>query len=313
MKRAVITGAGGQDGYYMYKLLKARGYEILPIFHNALKLKNWVPNWRECDIANEQEFKPILDNFKPDEIYNFGANSNNLEAFNTPMELLDSNVRPVVTILDYLKYHKKTKFFQASSSLIFGANRNDGNMQYETTVKSPTTPYGASKLYAYNLIQTYKKHYGVFAVNGILFNHESPRRKEYFVIPKIIKRAIEIKNGTAEFLELGDLDIKRDWIHAEDVVKGAYLSLQFKEPRDWVVASGKSNSLRYVVDYVFNRLGLDYEKYVKTNPKFINKKQENNFTGGPYKAKKFLKWAPTHSLEEILDEIIEHYEELLSS
>jgi GDPmannose 4,6-dehydratase len=301
MRKAFVTGYSGQDGYYMANFLSERGYDV------------FAPERKLLDITS-QEFDKALIDYQPDEIYNFGGNSDNAEAFNSPEELLLANTLPVVKILNYQKKtEKETKFFQASSSLIFGTNSNEDGLQDLKTPMSPTTPYGASKLYAYNMIRTYRKHYNVFAVNGILYNHESPRRKEHFVLPKIVKGAIECKLRNRGRLTLGNLNSERDWIHAKDVVRGAYFSLQKPGPHDWIFCSGKFNSLKYVVEYVFGRLGLDWEKCVEIDRNLINKKQENNYLGNPFESNWELGWEPQYTLENILDELIEHYEKLLSS
>lgn len=302
MKKALVTGVDGQDGFYMVEYLKSLGtYE-----------KIYAPKKSSCNIASDK-FSQLLNDLKPDEIYNFGGNSNNLKAFDNPLDLIEDNVKPVITILQYLKDNKDSKFFQASSSLIFGDNSELFGVQTLNTKMAPTTPYGCSKLYAYNLIQTYKKHYGVFAVNGILYNHDSKRRKEHFILPKIVKGAIECKMRNRGRLTLGDLNSQRDWIHAKDVVRGAYLSLQYKSAQDFIFSSGKLTSLKYIVDYVFDKMGLIPEKCIEIDPSLINSKQENNYLGNSEKANRILEWKPEYSIEEILNELIEHYEKLLTS
>jgi len=306
MKTALVTGAYGQDGYYMVEYLRGKEEEYGHVY---------APKKENCDITSPF-FATLLKDLRPDEVYNFGGNSDNLKAFDYPIELLEANVKPVITILQYLKDNPKAKFFQASSSLIFGesVSLNDRGIPYQglNTPMNPTTPYGASKLYAYNLIQTYKKHYNVFAVNGILYNHESIRRKDHFVLPKIVKGAIECKMRNRGKLQLGDLNVKRDWIHAKDVVRGAYLSLQTPGPNDWIFCSGKFTSLQYVVEYVFNKMGLYWDKCIEINPDFINKKQENNYLGDPSRTEWGLGWKSNYTIEDILNELIDHYEKLLA-
>lgn len=308
--KALVTGAGGQDGFYIRELLEQKGYDVYPVYHHHSQINNTKKKYIVSDISNEHLFNQILYDIMPDEIYNFGGNSDNLNAFNKPLELLDTNVRPVVSILNFLKNNKNSKFFQASSSLIFGEHVNKKTyLQHVDTPKNPTTPYGSSKLYSYNLIETYKKHYGVFAVNGILYNHESIRRKEHFILPKIVKGALSCKYGFADKIVLGNIEIQRDWIHAKDAVNAAYKSLQYYEPRNWIISSGKFTHLKYVLEYVFNKLGLNYELFVESDQKFINNKQENNFLGDPSETSKLLKWEYFYEIEDILNELLEYYKE----
>ena len=304
MKRSLVLGSEGQDGYYMAEHLeKSGGYEIYKVDFN------YGPESISLDITDHLKFMSLLNEISPDEIYNFAGNSDNLEAFNSPMELLESNTKPVVTILDYIIKNKQDcRFLQASSSLIFGDSHEADNMQRIHTPKNPTTPYGCSKLYAYNLINTYRKHYGIFACNAILYNHESIRRRPHFLIPKIVIGAIECKKGTQKNLILGDLLAERDWLHAKDVVSVCHKILcQPCFPNDWIVSSGIEHSVRYVADYVFESFGMDYKDYVVSSPEFINKKQENNYAGDSSLTRRYLNWRTQYEFTDILDEIINFY------
>jgi GDPmannose 4,6-dehydratase len=302
--KVIITGSNGQDGYYMCEYLLKKGYDVIGIDKNGT---NDLPITQLVeDISNELRLKSILDVYSPDEIYNFGGNSNNLDAFDQAYDLLESNAKPIITILDYLREHKNCKLFQASSALIFGNDVDDDGMQRENTRKDPTTPYGAAKLYAFNMIQTYKIHYKIFAVNGILYNHESIRRKPNFLLPKVVKAAIDIKKGLTDTLELNDLHATRSWIHAKDVVDAAYKSLQQKDPFNYIICGNKLITVEYVVYYVFSKLTLDYHKYV-TIKKDFDSKQENNYLGENLFTRIHLNWQPTYCLEKILDELIDYY------
>jgi GDPmannose 4,6-dehydratase len=308
--KAVVTGSAGQDGFYMCKYLIKLGYEVFSIdIKYDEELKKLNVNHFILDITNVQDLNEFLKITKPDEIYNFGGNSNNLEAFNKPFDLLYANTIPIITILDYIKkYNNICRLFQASSSLIFGEEHELDQFQTLDTLKNPTTPYGCSKLYAYNIINTYRKHYNIFAINGILYNHESTRRKDHFIIPKIVKNAINIKHGIENTLEIGNIKNKRSWIHAKDVVDATYKSLQYNKAKDWIICGDSLESVEYVLEYVFKKLNLDYHKYIKTNFEYNNIKQENNYLGDNEETKKLLNWNINYSLENILDELIQYYE-----
>jgi GDPmannose 4,6-dehydratase len=301
MKIALVTGASGQDGHYMVEHLQSTNQ-----YQHVYGLVRGF-----CDLTTDF-FDEVLSDYKPDEIYNFAGNSDNARAFDDPYGLLNANTIPVIKILEYLKKSDKNpRFFQASSSLIFGEN-HEGGFQRLTTRMNPTTPYGASKLYSYNLIETYKKHYGVFAVNGILFNHESTRRKPHFVLPKIVKGLIEFKKSGKTF-ELGNIEAERDWTHAKDIVRGAYLSLQKDKPDNWIFARGNIRSIKDALEYISDKINVNWTEAIKTNPCFLNKRQENNYPGDIENTKEKLKWISEYSFEHILDELIQQYEELLSS
>lgn len=311
-KRAVVTGSVGQTGFYMKEYLLEKDYEILSIDKNVCDNHVYYENNMSvlCDISKNDQFIRLLEYFKPDEIYNFGGNSNNLEAFDDPFDLLESNTKPVITILNYIKDHKSCKFFQASSSLIFGDSFQEYSgieYQFTSTEKKPMTPYGCSKLYAYNMIETYRKHYGIFAVNGILYNHESIRRNPKFIIPKIVKTAIEIKKGITDKLVIGNLSSARPWLHAKDVVDAAYQSLQYSNARDYIICADKMHDIRMIVNYVFNHLELDYKDYVKTNDTFNSSVQENNYLGFNKETKIRLGWKINYTIKDILNELIKHY------
>lgn len=306
-RKAIVTGAAGQDGFYMCKFLYEKGYEVYAI-DKKYETNQYVKLFSILDVTDNTTLYLALDEIEPDEIYNFAGISDNLEAFEKPYDLLDANVKPVITILSYLKWHPTCKFFQASSSLIFGdsCEETDG-FQHVSTAKEPTTPYGCSKLYAYNMINTYRKHYGVFAVNGILYNHESPRRREYFLIPKIVKGAVECSKDKTKKLKIGDKNATRDWSHASDIVEVAYKSLQYKEAKDWIMCSNRMSTVEYILYYVFDKLGMDYRDHVEIDPTLINNKQENNHPGNSTYTKLHLNWEPKVSLENLLNEMIEHY------
>jgi len=308
MRKALVTGAAGQDGFYMCKFLLEKGYEVYAIdikYEDDLQ----APNLTHIafNLTDTIRLGAFLKNLKFDEIYNFGGNSDNLAAFDNPLELLYANTVPVVMFLDYLKKNPSTKLFQASSSLVYGNYSDIDLIQRISTSKHPTTPYGSSKLYAENMINTYRKHFNVFAVIGRLYNHESVRRNMHFLLPKIVKGAVDIKNGKIDFLELGDLQAKRTWIHAKDVINVAYLSMQRNTPDDYIICGDSMHTVEEVVNYVFNKLNIPVSK-VRTNTDLVNIKQENNYLGSNYWTKETLGWEIAYSLENILDELINFYD-----
>jgi len=307
--KVLVTGGAGQDGFYMCEYLVQRGYEVISIdIEYDEKLKSLGIDHFILNISDVQSLNEFLKTVKPNEIYNFGGNSDNLKAFDKPLDLLYANTIPIITMLDYIKnYNNTCKLFQASSSLIFGEEHELYQFQTLNTLKNPTTPYGCSKLYAYNIINTYRKYYNIFAINGILYNHESIRRKDHFIIPKIVKGAINIKRGIQSTLEIGNIKYERNWIHAKDVVDAAYKALNYNKAKDWIICGDSLEYVEYVLDYVFKKLNLDYHKYIKTNDKYNNIKQENNYLGDNKETKELLKWNITYSLENILDELIQYY------
>ena len=190
---------------------------------------------------------------------------------------------------------------------MFGNSKDSDGMQRESTPMHPVSPYGCSKLFSYSLIRNYRKAFNLFASNGILFNHESPRRATNFVTTKIVSTAIQIKRGNMKYLELGNLDSQRDWGHSKDYVKAMHLILKHNEADDFVISTGKTKSIRDFCNMIFSKLDMNYEDYVKINPKFIRPEELNYLCGDSSKAKKVLGWKPEYSFESMVDEILEHF------
>ena len=261
------------------------------------------------DILDKITLDDIIKKVKPNEIYHLAAQSHVGISFKSPFITTQIDYIGVVNILDAVRFNSpKSKFYNASTSEIYG-NINKNKILNEDSVKEPVSPYGISKLAAYHLTKIYRESYNLFACNGILFNHESPRRGLNFVTAKVIKGALEIKHQRKKFLELGNLDSMRDWGHAIDYVNAMWLILQQKKPQDFVVATGISKSVRDLCKLVFFKLGLgDYKKFIKINKRYLRPNELYHLRGNANKAKKILKWKANISFEDMIDEMIEKLE-----
>ena len=320
MKKAFITGIGGQDGSYLAEYLLELGYEVhgitrrnstpenqstrLDKFH--LKLHTYYG-----DLLDQGSIERLLDDIQPDEIYNLGAQSHVRISFDIPQFTVQSNALGVLNILEaYRRSCPNAKFYQASSSEMFGLSVEDNNSQKETTPMNPVSPYGCSKVFGYNIVRNYRRAYELHATNGILFNHESPRRGSNFVTSKVVKAAVRIKLGLQDNLELGNIDSYRDWGHSWDYVRAMHLMMQQDEPGDWVVATGKTHSVREMCDLVFKYLDLDYKDYVTQNPKFLRPEELPFLKGDPTKIKTELGWKPKYTFEMLMHEMCDHWLEV---
>ena len=317
-KTAFISGIGGQDGSYLAELLLKKNYRVFGILPRRSNPE--FQTFRIDHIINKLdiEYGDILDKItldhiikkvKPNEIYHLAAQSHVGISFKSPFITTQIDYIGVVNILDAVRFNSpKSKFYNASTSEIYG-NINNNKILNEDSVKEPVSPYGISKLAAYHLTRIYRESYNLFACNGILFNHESPRRGLNFVTAKVIKGALEIKHKKKKFLELGNLDSMRDWGHAIDYVNAMWLILQQKKPQDFVVATGISKSVRDLCKLVFFKLGLgDYKKFIKINKRYLRPNELYHLRGNANKAKKILKWKATISFEEMIDEMIQKLE-----
>ena len=229
-------------------------------------------------------------------------------SFSSPLTTSNITGLGVLRILETIRNtNSKIKFYQASSSEMFGNNIDDDGYQRETTPMDPVSPYGCSKVFAYNITKNYRNSYGMFISNGILFNHESPRRGTNFVTNKVVKTAVEIKIGLRNELILGNMDATRDWGHAKDYVEAMWLILQQDEPDDFICSTGISHSVKDLVEYVFNKLELNVEKYVKINDKYFRPEELKDLKGDNSKLIKKTKWSPKYTFESMLDEMIEYW------
>ena len=277
-KITLISGINGQDGSYLSEFLLEKGYEV----HGILKRNSVSENQTSRldnvydkvklhygDLLDMSSLISIIQKTLPDEIYNLAAQSHVKISFDQPIYTTNVTGLGTLNLLEAVKLIKPdTKIYQASSSEMFGNTIDDDGYQRETTQMNPVSPYGCAKVFSYNICRNYRNSYNMFISNGILFNHESPRRGTNFVTNKVCKEAVKIKLGLSEKLILGNLNATRDWGHAKDYVKAMWLILQEETPDDFVCSTGISHSVLDLVDYVFSKLGLNWEDYVETSEKF---------------------------------------------
>jgi len=316
MKTAFITGISGQDGSYLAEYLLGEGYRVTGIIRRNSVAENQTDRLSKIkqldikygDLQDEGSIQSALLEFKPDEIYNLAAQSHVRISSEIPQYTVATNAMGTLNLLEsYRKYCPKAKFYQASSSEMFGNSTDNDGFQRESTPMNPVSPYGCAKVFAYNISRHYREAYNLFISNGILFNHESPRRGSNFVTNKIVKTALEIKIGTSKNLELGNLDSYRDWGHSYDYVRAMHKIISAERPNDYVVATGQSHSVRELCDFVFSRLDMDYKDYVVQNPKFFRPQELKYLKGDSSKIRKELGWVPSYTFETLLDEMIEHW------
>jgi GDPmannose 4,6-dehydratase len=317
MKKAFITGINGQDGSYLAEYLLELGYKVYGIVrrHSVAEEQNTriqqiQPNLITYygDLLDQGGIERLLDKIQPDEIYNLAAQSHVRISFDIPQFTVQTNSIGVLNILEaYRRSCPKAKFYQASSSEMFGLSVEEDNFQRETTIMNPVSPYGCSKVFGYNVVRNYRRAYGLHATNGILFNHESPRRGSNFVTNKVAKAAARIKLGLQDKLELGNMDSYRDWGHSYDYVRAMYLILQHDKPDDWVVSTMETHSVREMCKLVFNHLDLDYKNYVKQNPKFLRPEELPYLKGDSTKIRTELGWKPTYTFKKMMEEMTDYW------
>lgn len=313
--KALITGITGQDGSYLAELLLDKGYEVHGIvrrhaiennrFNNIKNILDKI-TLHEGDMCDESSIFKTIHNLQPDEVYNLSAQSHVKVSSDTPIYTSKVNGIAVVSLLEAIRQIKPNcKFYQASSSEMFGNSVDDDGFQRETTTMNPVSPYACAKLYGYHIVRHYRNAYNIFACNGILMNHESPRRGESFVTQKIVRAAINIKYGRQDKLMLGNLDAYRDWSHAKDMVKGMHLIMQHNIPDDFLLASGESHSVSEFCDFTFEYLGMDYRDYVEIDPKFYRAQELTFLRGDCTKAKTLLGWKQEYNLKSLIADMIE--------
>jgi GDPmannose 4,6-dehydratase len=317
MKTAFITGIGGQDGSYLAEYLVELGYDV----HGIVR-RNSTPENQDLrlskiedkittyygDLLDQGGLERILDDIQPDEIYNIAAQSHVRISFDIPQFTVQTNAIGVLNILEaYRRACPKAKFYQASSSEMFGLSVEGDNFQRETTVMNPVSPYGCSKVFGYNIVRNYRRAYNLHATNGILFNHESPRRGSNFVTNKVAKAAAKIKLGLQDKLELGNMDSYRDWGHSYDYVRAMYLMMQHDKPGDWVVSTMHTHSVRDMCELVFSHLDLNYKDFVVQNPKFLRPEELPYLRGDSTKIRTELGWKPTYTFKEMMVEMTDHW------
>jgi GDPmannose 4,6-dehydratase len=318
MKRALITGITGQDGSYLAELLLSKGYEVYGIIRrsSSFNTARIDPIYQDPHVANARihlvygdlndasSLNRILRTVHPAEIYNLGAQSHVRVSFDIPEYTAEVTGLGTVRILEAIRESGlKPKFYQASSSEMFGKVQEIP--QRETTAFYPRSPYGAAKAYAHWITVNYREAYGLFACNGILFNHESPRRGETFVSRKVTKASARIKLGLQEELYLGNLDAKRDWGYAGDYVQAMWMMLQQPDPDDYVIATGETHTVRELLDVAFGHLNLEWQKYVKIDPRYFRPTEVDLLIGDASKAKTKLGWEQKVSFKELIAMMVE--------
>ena len=316
-KRALITGVGGQDGSYLSEYLLEQGYEVHGIVRRHSVAENQDSRIGHIhdkihtyygDLLDAPSLTRIVQESKPDEIYNLAAMSHVRISFDVPSFTIQTNGLGVLNLLEvYRQFAPSAKFYQASSSEMFGNSVDEDGVQRLTTPMNPVSPYGCAKLLAFNLVRHYRHAYGLHACNGILFNHESPRRGSNFVTNKVVKGAVQIKKGLCDKLELGNMDSYRDWGHSKDYVKAMNMIINYEKPEEFIVATGETHSVRDLCQTVFSKLDLNYEDYIVQNPKFMRPEELKYLKGDASKSRKVLGWEPEYTFSTMLDEMIERW------
>jgi len=324
VKKALITGIGGQDGSYLAEFLLSKSYEVYGIIRRASvfntarieHLRHDI-NLFYGDLTDSSNLNRLIEKIAPDEIYNLGAQSHVKVSFEVPEFTAEVNALGTLRLLDTMRETRiKTKLYQASTSELFGGYP-DTIPQNEKTPFCPRSPYAAAKLYAYWVVNNYREAYDIFACNGILFNHESPRRGETFVTKKITKAVANIFKGKQDKLYLGNLNAKRDWGYAKEYVEAMWLMLQQDKPEDFVIATGKTWTIRQFVEFAFKEVDIDIKwvgsginergvckktgkTLVEVNPQYFRPTEVDLLLGDSTKAKEKLNWSPKTSLEELV-------------
>ena len=318
-KKALITGITGQDGSYLTELLLGKGYDVYGVMRrastfNTERIDHIYQDPHESgrrlrllygDLNDASSLNKILRDVQPDEIYNLGAQSHVRVSFDIPEYTAEVGALGTLRLLEAIRETglRATRFYQASSSELFGKVREVP--QRETTPFYPRSPYGVAKLYAYWITVNYRESYGLFACNGILFNHESQRRGETFVTRKITRAAAAIKLGLRNKLYLGNLDAKRDWGHAKDFVEAMWLMLQQDEPDDYVIATGETHSVREFLDEAFGHLDLDWKQFVEIDPRYFRPAEVDLLVGDASNARRKLGWEPKISFKELVGMMVD--------
>jgi GDPmannose 4,6-dehydratase len=308
-RTALITGISGQDGRYLTDLLLDKGYNVHGIVACSSVYSSARTTLHFADLTDGSNFGEILDEVQPDEVYNLGAQSHVGLSFDLPIHTGDVTGLGVLRLLEAIRKHREktgrdVRFYQASSSEMFGQSAE--SPQSERTPFHPRSPYACAKVYGYWQTINYREAYGMFACNGILFNHESPNRGKDFVTRKITRAAVRIKLGRQKELALGNIDAQRDWGYAGDYVEAMWRMLQHDQPDDYVIATGKTHSVRDFLDEAFGYLDLDWHDFVTTDSKFLRPSEVDTLCGNATKAREALGWEPKVDFPSLVRMMIDH-------
>ena len=315
--KALITGVTGQDGYYLSKLLLEKDYEVHGLIRRSSNIntsridpliaefsKNSQFKLYYSDLLDSSSLTNLINNIAPDEIYNLAAQSHVAVSFKNPMYSTHTSTQGPITILESIRNSKKDiKFYQASSSEMYGGAEK--NLLNESSLFDPKSPYAAGKVFAHNITKVYRESYNIFAVNGILFNHESPYRGETFVTRKITRAVGRIYHNLQSKLTLGNLDASRDWGFAGDYTKGMYLMMQHNKPEDWVLATGETHTVKEFADLAFSQLDMNWKDYVVTSDKYSRPNEVHHLLGDASKAKKELNWKIETNFKDLVKKMLD--------
>ncbi len=316
--KALITGVTGQDGYYLSRQLLEKGYEVHGLIRRASNINTnridpLISEYRDegkihlyySDLIDSSSLTNLINNILPDEIYNLAAQSHVAVSFKNPMySTFTSTVGPITILESIRNIEKDIKFYQASSSEMFGGAEKV--VLNEESLFEPKSPYAAGKVFAHNITKVYRESYGIFAVNGILFNHESPHRGETFVTRKITRAVGRIYHNLQTNLTLGNLDASRDWGFAGDYTEGMYAMMQNDSPDDWVLATGETHSVKEFAEKAFNHVGLNWKDFVLTSEKYSRPNEVHHLLGDASKAKNILGWEPKTSFNNLVKKMVDN-------
>jgi len=324
MKTAVITGISGQDGSYLAELLLSKGYKVVGVLRRHSSPEHQTNRLDEYgikdkihlvygDVTDLPSLIRIFSEYKPDEIYNLAAQAHVKISFDQPSYTTDSIVFGTLNVLEATKaICPKARIYLAGSSEMYGNQYDSDGYRRESTRMIPVSPYGCAKLYGFNLGKVYRESYGMFICNGILFNHESPRRGLNFVTNKVVEGAVKISQGKVKNIALGNLKATRDWGHAKDYVKAMWLMLQKDKPDDYVCSTGRSRSIEELCKVVFSKLNLNYKEFIVVDPKYFRPYELDDLRGDCGKAETELGWVREYTFDSMIDEMLKYWHNKLN-